>query len=453
MAPNIKLIYYNSRGFGEVIRVLLKYGNIDFEDERIEYAEWPKIKPEMPFGQLPVYEEDGKRMAQSNAIARHIAKKVNLHGKSDWEDLEIDAIIGAIEDFKIKLMAVRYESDPDKRTKLKETVANETLPYYLGKFDDIAKQNNGHLAVNRIGQAHISCYFTDIPSKITLHYFDARWTTETVRLLLKYGGIEFEDHRIEKSVWGDIKPTMPFGHLPVIEADGKKAAQSIAIARYVAKKVKLIGANDWEDLEIDAIVDTLNDIKEKLSEIFGEEDEKSKDVLKETHLKETLPYYFEKLDSMAKSNNGYLVGKKLTWADFYFTVACDLYAGIVGSDIVERYPNLVKCAELPNGFSSLIVPSGLSSDRKWYLSDNIRALCSDSQKRDFVVPKPNESKLNKKSSGATASKVHFSQKRKKKSKMTAQKKKKIEVKAPQKEKAEIAKRMKVEALDHTIPKK
>lgn len=55
---------------------------------------------------------------------------------------------------------------------------------------------------------------------------------------------------------------MPFGHLPVIEVDGKKGAQSIAIARYVAKMAKLTGANDWEDLEIDAIVDTLNDIKE-----------------------------------------------------------------------------------------------------------------------------------------------------------------------------------------------
>lgn len=55
----------------------------------------------MPFGQLPVYEEDSKRIGQSNAIARYIAKKVNLHGNSDWEDLEIDAIVDTIEDFKI----------------------------------------------------------------------------------------------------------------------------------------------------------------------------------------------------------------------------------------------------------------------------------------------------------------------------------------------------------------
>ncbi|KAK9745668.1 hypothetical protein QE152_g6732 [Popillia japonica] len=87
------------------------------------------------------------------------------------------------------------------------------------------------------------------------------------------------------------------------------------------------------------------------------------------------------------------------------------------------------------------------------LSAKFITTSSESQKRDFVTPKPNESKLNKKSSEATASKIHLSQKSKKKSEMTAQKKKKIEVKAPQKEKIEVAKRKKIEASDHTIPKK
>ena len=51
----------------------------------------------------------------------------------------------------------------------------------------------------------------------------------------------------------------PFGHLPVLEHNGKQAGQSIAIARYAAKQVKLAGKDDWEDLEIDAVVDTIKD--------------------------------------------------------------------------------------------------------------------------------------------------------------------------------------------------
>lgn len=54
---------------------------------------------------------------------------------------------------------------------------------------------------------------------------------------------------------------MPFGQMPILEYNGKMAHQSIAICRYLAKQLKLIGKDDWEDLEIDAAVDTINDLR------------------------------------------------------------------------------------------------------------------------------------------------------------------------------------------------
>lgn len=42
-----KLIYFNVTGLGESIRFLLSQSGIKFEDVRIEYDEWPKIKPSM----------------------------------------------------------------------------------------------------------------------------------------------------------------------------------------------------------------------------------------------------------------------------------------------------------------------------------------------------------------------------------------------------------------------
>ena len=53
----------------------------------------------------------------------------------------------------------------------------------------------------------------------------------------------------------------PFGKTPVLEVDGKQAHQSIAICRYLAKQFGLNGSNDWEALEIDAIVDTFTDLR------------------------------------------------------------------------------------------------------------------------------------------------------------------------------------------------
>lgn len=54
---------------------------------------------------------------------------------------------------------------------------------------------------------------------------------------------------------------MPMGQMPVLEVDGKRAHQHLAMTRYLAKQVGLNGANDWEDLEIDTVVDTINDFR------------------------------------------------------------------------------------------------------------------------------------------------------------------------------------------------
>lgn len=54
---------------------------------------------------------------------------------------------------------------------------------------------------------------------------------------------------------------MPFGQMPVLDINGKMYHQSLAICRYVAKQVKLVGSDDLENLEIDAAADTVNDLR------------------------------------------------------------------------------------------------------------------------------------------------------------------------------------------------
>ena len=39
-----------------------------------------------------------------------------------------------------------------------------------------------------------------------LSYFNVKGLAEPIRFLLSYGGIEFEDHRIEKEEWLQLKP-------------------------------------------------------------------------------------------------------------------------------------------------------------------------------------------------------------------------------------------------------
>lgn len=56
---------------------------------------------EMPLGQLPVLEIDGKPYYQSKAICRLISKRNNLYGSSDVEAYQIDATVDAIDDIRI----------------------------------------------------------------------------------------------------------------------------------------------------------------------------------------------------------------------------------------------------------------------------------------------------------------------------------------------------------------
>ena len=70
-----KLTYFNGKGLGEIIRLVFALAEQEYEDVRVEFAEWPALQPSTPFGKLPLLEEDGKILAQSNTIARYLARK------------------------------------------------------------------------------------------------------------------------------------------------------------------------------------------------------------------------------------------------------------------------------------------------------------------------------------------------------------------------------------------
>lgn len=79
------LHYFNYPGRAERARLLFRIGGVEFTDAIIERAQWPSIKPHMPFGQLPVLDVDGKLLAESGAIDRYVAKLVNLYPDDPWE--------------------------------------------------------------------------------------------------------------------------------------------------------------------------------------------------------------------------------------------------------------------------------------------------------------------------------------------------------------------------------
>lgn len=100
-STNIKLTYFNIEGAAEKVRLALCMNNIQFVDERIQFEDWEKLKPNFPYGQVPVLSVNGRQMAQSGAMLRWIGS-VNdstLYPIRDPEKLyKIEEVLGVWED-------------------------------------------------------------------------------------------------------------------------------------------------------------------------------------------------------------------------------------------------------------------------------------------------------------------------------------------------------------------
>lgn len=179
------------------------------------------------------------------------------------------------------------------------------------------------------------------PTKLT--YFNGKGLAEPIRFLLSYSGEEFIDHRVDYAKeWATLKPSIPFGKLPLLEFDGKVHSQSLAICRYLGKKNNIAGKDDYEALKIDTIVDVIGDLRTALSSYSYDTNDESKEKKYKVLVDTTIPFYMSSLDKEVKNNQGYFVNGKLTWADLYFVAVFEYMNVVAKFDMIEKYPNLVE---------------------------------------------------------------------------------------------------------------
>lgn len=151
-----KLTYYNAKGLGEPIRLLLAYGNIEYEDIRVpfQFTGSPPVLPQdikdrCPWGQVPILEFEGKCLAQSLAITRYLARKFNLVGADDFEAAKCDEYTDTIKEFNKDFFPLYMENDPVKRTELKKSIGQQLSSKYFSKFESIVAANGGNRLVGK----------------------------------------------------------------------------------------------------------------------------------------------------------------------------------------------------------------------------------------------------------------------------------------------------------------
>lgn len=141
--PRYRLIYFNLKGRAETARMMFKAAEVDFEDFRIEQKRWSEFKHMAPQGLLPVLEVNGKKLPQSGAINRYLARELGFYGRNNWESSMVDAVVETIEDCTHDLDIWWMLKDLDVRNKLQRHHEERLIPRALKRLNQLLEDNKG----------------------------------------------------------------------------------------------------------------------------------------------------------------------------------------------------------------------------------------------------------------------------------------------------------------------
>ena len=114
---------------GEECRLALHIAGVDFEDVRIKREAWPGLKPQTPFGGLPILELPGHPvLAQANAILVLIGRRHWLHPKDDFEAARHEAMMHHVEDLRAAVGPTLRITDETEKKRVREALAETFLP-------------------------------------------------------------------------------------------------------------------------------------------------------------------------------------------------------------------------------------------------------------------------------------------------------------------------------------
>lgn len=132
-----KLTYFDAPvSRGEECRLALHIAGVDFEDVRVRMADWPALKPEMPFGAVPVLEMPGQpALAHSNAILVLIGRRHGLHPKDDFEAARHEAMMSHVEDLRATVGPTLWIKDEAEKKKAREGLASTFLPSWAASTE------------------------------------------------------------------------------------------------------------------------------------------------------------------------------------------------------------------------------------------------------------------------------------------------------------------------------
>jgi glutathione S-transferase len=134
------LTYFDIRGRAEVIRLILEDVGAPYRERRVAEREWAVVKPTMPFGQMPLYQEGELIIPQSHAIYRYLARKYGLYGQDERERVRCDIVEEVFVDAQNVLGGFFWHA---KFAELRSDFERTRLPDLLGGLQRLLAENDG----------------------------------------------------------------------------------------------------------------------------------------------------------------------------------------------------------------------------------------------------------------------------------------------------------------------
>ena len=172
-----KVTYFDFAGSrGEEVRLALVIAGVPFDDNRVKTDEFARIKAELPFGSLPVFEMPGHGcFAETNAILRLIGVLHRLHPDDPWDGARHDAVLEASEELRQRLSATSRIADAAEKKVARQALAADYIPRSaegverligVGPFVGGARPAVADIKVYMIEKALSGGTYDDIPASV-----------------------------------------------------------------------------------------------------------------------------------------------------------------------------------------------------------------------------------------------------------------------------------------------
>lgn len=184
-----------------------------------------------------------------------------------------------------------------------------------------------------------------------LTYFGIPGRGEASRIALALGGVKFMDDRISFSSWKDIKPTTPWGSVPILTlTDGTVIAQQRAILRLIGKETGTYPTDSLAAAKVDEIMDAVEDINSQTTKVGQGLDKEAKEAARKAACEEggVLHALLTKVDKAigANATSPFAVGNAITIADvFIYCNSSSFISGLfdgIPADALDSFDNIVK---------------------------------------------------------------------------------------------------------------